>query len=148
MKIELGAKLLASFVLGVFFLFGGQAIAQDKSADAKQYEILIYSVKGPDLYKSHCAACHGADGKGGGPAASRLKGKPTNLTVLANNNGGKFPAERVRKIIAGDEPSLLIHGSREMPIWGPIFHQIEEDQDFGNVRLKNLTAYLDSIQQK
>jgi hypothetical protein len=35
-----------------------------------------------------------------------------------------------------------------MPVWGPIFHQIEEDQDFGNVRLRNLIKYLETIQQK
>jgi hypothetical protein len=35
-----------------------------------------------------------------------------------------------------------------MPIWGPIFHQIENDRDYGNIRLKNLTDYLRSIQQK
>ena len=40
------------------------------------------------------------------------------------------------------------HGSRDMPVWGPIFHQIENDQDFGNVRLQNLIKYLESIQEK
>jgi hypothetical protein len=35
-----------------------------------------------------------------------------------------------------------------MPVWGPIFHQIEEDQDFGNVRIANLVRYLSVIQQK
>jgi mono/diheme cytochrome c family protein len=33
-----------------------------------------------------------------------------------------------------------------MPIWGPIFHQIEADMDWGNVRLENLVKYLESIQ--
>ena len=45
----------------------------------------------------------------------------------------------------GDEV-LAAHGSREMPIWGPIFHQIEADVDRGNVRLENLVKYLESIQ--
>ena len=42
----------------------------------------------------------------------------------------------------------LPHDSREIPVWGPIFHQIGEDQDFGNVRLQNLIKYLETIQQK
>jgi hypothetical protein len=33
-----------------------------------------------------------------------------------------------------------------MPVWGPIFHQIEEDVDRGYVRLENLVKYLQSIQ--
>jgi len=33
-----------------------------------------------------------------------------------------------------------------MPIWGPIFHQIEEDVDRGHVRIENLVKYLESIQ--
>ena len=35
-----------------------------------------------------------------------------------------------------------------MPIWGPIFHQIESDQDWGNVRVENLVKYLQTVQQK
>jgi hypothetical protein len=33
-------------------------------------------------------------------------------------------------------------------VWGPAFHQIENDQDLGYVRLQNVTEYLISIQQK
>jgi hypothetical protein len=44
------------------------------------------------------------------------------------------------------EEVLASHGSREMPIWGPIFHQVESDVDRGNVRLENLVKYLESIQ--
>jgi hypothetical protein len=35
-----------------------------------------------------------------------------------------------------------------MPIGGPSFHQIEADQDFGGVRLQNLIAHVQTIQQK
>jgi hypothetical protein len=34
-----------------------------------------------------------------------------------------------------------------MPVWGPIFHQVEEDRDYGAVRLHNLTEYIRSIQK-
>jgi hypothetical protein len=33
-----------------------------------------------------------------------------------------------------------------MPIWGPIFSQVERDQDWGRVRIANLGKYLESIQ--
>jgi hypothetical protein len=38
--------------------------------------------------------------------------------------GVKFPAARIRSILAGDEDHAA-HGSKAMPIWGPVFHQIE-----------------------
>jgi mono/diheme cytochrome c family protein len=126
----------------------GSASGQSKPDKGKQNEQLLYSVKGPDLFRAHCATCHGADGTGNGPTASALKTKPADLTVLAKNNGGKFPAARVQKYILGEDTSTTSHGSREMPIWGPIFHQIEEDQDLGNVRVQNLIKYLETIQQK
>lgn len=106
---------------------------------------LIRSVKGPDLFRAYCASCHGTDAKGNGPAAAALKPKVPDLTLLAKHNSGKFPEDRVRKTIMGDD-ALAAHGSREMPIWGPVFHQIEEDVDWGHVRLANLAQYLKSIQ--
>lgn len=121
--------------------------AQVPPKEQEQLERLIYSVKGADLFRAHCAACHGEDAKGHGPLAPALKTRPPDLTVLAKNNNGDFPSAHVRKVIVGDDV-LISHGSREMPIWGPIFHQIESDQDFGNVRVENLVKYLQSIQQK
>jgi hypothetical protein len=120
---------------------------QQRPQTQEHLQRLIYSVKGSDLFGAHCAACHGGDAKGNGPLASALKVKVPDLTVLAKNNGGVFPAVGVRRMIAGDKISTP-HGSREMPTWGPLFHQIEWDQDLGNVRLDNLVKYLESIQQK
>jgi mono/diheme cytochrome c family protein len=148
MRIQSNSRIALTLAIGLFLLFCGSAVAQTKPAGQKQYEQLIYSVRGPDLFRAHCAACHGPDGKGGGPVAVSLKAKPADLTILAKNNGGRFPTERVQKFISGDDSSLLSHGSREMPVWGPIFHQIEEDQDYGGVRLQNLIKYLETIQQR
>jgi hypothetical protein len=50
-------------------------------------------------------------------------------------------------MIAGDEV-VAAHGSRAMPVWGPIFHQIERDRDYGNIRLQNITKYVESIQRQ
>jgi mono/diheme cytochrome c family protein len=118
---------------------------QTQPPEEEQFTPLISSVKGPDLFRAYCASCHGLDAKGTGPAARALKAEVPDLTVLTRNNGGQFPTLRVRQMIMGDQV-VAAHGSREMPIWGPIFHQIEEDRDFGNVRLANLVKYLESIQ--
>jgi hypothetical protein len=106
----------------------------------EQLQRLIYSVKGSDLFRAHCDPCHGADAEGRGPLASVLKARVPDLTVLAKNNNGEFPAVLVRKIIIGEDASVS-HGSREMPIWGPIFHHIESDQPSRSVR--NMTKKRD-----
>jgi len=119
--------------------------APQSSQTQEQLPPLIRSTKGPDLFRAYCASCHGVDAKGDGPAAPALKAKVPDLTALLKNNKGQFPEARVRKVIMGDE-AMAAHGSRAMPIWGPIFHQIEEDVDRGHVRLENLVKYLESIQ--
>lgn len=136
----------AAAICAAAFNIGAPARAQSNSAtNDQELPPLIRSVKGPDLFRAYCASCHGIDAKGNGPAAASLKTKPADLTVLTEKNRGTFPEARVRKIIMGDDV-IASHGSREMPIWGPIFHQIEEDIDRGNVRLQNLVQYLESIQ--
>lgn len=112
-------------------------------AGKQQPAPLIQSVEGPDLFRAYCASCHGTRGKGDGPVASVLRVAPPDLTRLANK--GQFPTERVRQTILGDAV-VAAHGTREMPIWGPVFHQIEADVDRGNVRTENLLKYLRSIQ--
>ena len=141
------AVVLAFAFSIAYAMLGGAGIAAQSKSAANDQELppLIRSVKGVDLYRAYCASCHGLDAKGNGPAAAALKTRPADLTVLAKKNGGVFPAPRVRKVIMGDDV-IASHGSREMPIWGPIFHQIEEDVDRGNVRLENLVKYLESVQ--
>ena len=106
-------------------------------------------VDGPGIFKSYCAACHGTDAHGNGPVAKALKRDVPDLTALAQRNNGAFPAIHVRNTLMFGADSLLpSHGSKGMPIWGPIFHEIEFDQDLGNVRMENLIKYLETIQRK
>lgn len=135
-------------------LVGGLVAAANMQADDKSRQSpntprqpLIRSLKGPDLFHAYCASCHGADAKGNGPVTPALNTRVPDLTTIAQRNGGSFPVERIRKIIAGDE-TIIAHGSREMPVWGPIFHRVEEDRDYGDVRLHNLLEYLQSLQKK
>lgn len=107
---------------------------------------LILPVSGAELYREFCATCHGRDARGNGPAAPALQKVPPDLTRISERNGGAFPAERVKDYISG-ESSLLSHGSREMPIWGPIFRQADRDYELGLIRLHNVTVYLESLQR-
>jgi len=116
---------------------------QDRTISAERS-----TVEGAKIFQYHCAACHGADGRGHGPASAALKHPVPDLTLISQRSGGKFPYQRVKEIIEGKEPGLLPHGDREMPIWRPIFHEVESDQDWGEVRLDAITKHMESIQQK
>jgi hypothetical protein len=59
-----------------------------------------------------------------------------------------FPIAKVRRIIGGEEPLAAGHGTRDMPVWGPIFSQVAWDQDLGRVRVDNLARYLETLQAK
>ena len=76
-------------------------------------------------YVNYCAACHGVDGTGDGPMASALKAKPTNLTLLAKNNGGNFPYLKLVKTIDGsmETGSMRPHSTHDMPVWGDVFRR-------------------------
>jgi mono/diheme cytochrome c family protein len=141
----LGCFVVAALAVMVFGTGRESHATPANQESEKQFPPLIRSVEGPDLFRAYCASCHGKDAKGNGPAAPSLKATVPDLTMIPRNEKGDFPAERVRRIIQG-EGMLASHGSREMPIWGPIFHQVESDVDWGNVRLENLVKYLESIQ--
>jgi mono/diheme cytochrome c family protein len=144
-------KLLANAIAFGFLFLGAAAPAQDgKQAPAAQAEKrpLIDSIRGDNLYRAYCASCHGEVGKGNGAMAAWLKVTPADLTRIAARNGGKFPLERVDRIIAGEEPLPSGHGARGMPVWGPVFSQVTRDQDLGRVRIDNLARYLRDIQNK
>jgi mono/diheme cytochrome c family protein len=145
------ARILArsQFLLGVLILFAVTvAPAAFQALPTKKAQPPAPMVKGADLFNNYCAACHGPEAKGNGPLANLLKSKPADLTIIARKNGGQFPAAAVRKMIAGDDPSVPLHGTRTMPIWGPIFRDVQADQVPAGVRLDNLVKYLETLQQK
>lgn len=122
----------------------GSAVAIAQSSPRK----LIASMEGKDLYLAYCASCHGKDGKGGGPVAASLKGPLADLTTIAKRRRGKFPREEMEKMILAEKPgSRTGHGSEEMPVWGPVFRKVENDQDLGLVRVRRVVEYLMSIQR-
>jgi mono/diheme cytochrome c family protein len=104
---------------------------------------------GHNIYMDRCGACHGENGKGNGPAVGSLKNVPADLTLLAKRNGGVFPEEWLRKVVGGEEEvDITAHGSREIPIWGQLFHaKNAADQYFANTRFGDLVTYLESIQE-
>jgi mono/diheme cytochrome c family protein len=129
--------------LSIAMMIFGLAWAAQRAGPPK--ERLIASIQGPALYRAYCAACHGPEAKGNGPVASTLKIAPADLTRISARNGGTFPLMRIERIISGEEER---RGHGAMPAWGPVFSEVDRDQDLGRVRIDNLARYLRDIQAK
>jgi mono/diheme cytochrome c family protein len=102
-------------------------------------------MSGPDIFKWYCAACHGKNAKGNGPAASELKVPPPDLTTLAKHNNGKFPADYVTRVLVKGVKSA--HGTSEMPVWGPLFAELNAKGGV-TVDINDVVHYLESLQEK
>jgi mono/diheme cytochrome c family protein len=137
------AAITGGFVLCVLLPIG-VLFSEQKSESPQGKE----RIQGASLFQAHCAVCHGRDAKGGGPMAQSLKVSPPDLTRIAVRNGAHFPLARVQKIIAGEVPIPAGHGTREMPVWGPVFSQIVWDQDLGQIRVYNLAKFIEQMQVK
>ena len=103
---------------------------------------------GKQMYTNYCTPCHGQDGKGQGPVASALKSQPSDLTILARTNNGKFPGSHVTAVLEFGS-KIPAHGSAAMPVWGPILGKMDvtNPQD-KQLRISNLSFYLRTIQVK
>jgi len=69
--------------------------------------------RGKVVYKEYCSQCHGADGKGDGPAASGLSPKPA---VHTNMPFAKLPIDYLYNVIYHGGRS--VGKSPNMPYWG------------------------------
>jgi len=137
-------------VLFAFLIFSFFAGAQEQSpATVKHVPLKSTSpASGKEMFTNYCASCHGTDGKGNGPAAPALKTTPANLTILSQQNGGKYPALKVSSILRGDA-DLPAHGSKEMPVWGPLFRSVSGGHESQiQQRITNFTKYIESLQAK
>ena len=100
--------------------------------------------EGIDLYRNHCAACHGVDGEGDGPAAPAMRTPVPNLRVLSRRNGDVFPTDAVTAYIDGRDLKAA-HGDRQMPIWGDVFRG--PDPTKARERIDSLVAFLKTMQE-
>jgi mono/diheme cytochrome c family protein len=141
---------MVMLVLAVIWFAALGATASLQTTGSALPPLVIKSLDGRDLFEFYCAACHGRSGVGDGPVARALKSPPANLTLLSRQNGGVFPADRVRATIAGAGPGAptAAHGSTEMPVWGPIFRALDPNDAYAAVRIGNLVTFLQSLQAK
>lgn len=138
-----------------FKLIGAIAVCFVTTANAQQASDVSVDL-GKWEFESHCAICHGRDGKGEGiePHWNLLNKAPADLTRLSQNNGGVFPFAKVCQTIDGRE-EVAAHGTREMPVWGQEY-MIEsahispnyDHEAFARAKILALTEYVYRLQAK
>lgn len=105
--LAVGAFLIASSVTPT------QTVAQDAAS----------------LYKKSCVACHGATGKGDGPAATAMNPRPPDMTDAKRMAG--FTDAKLAEVIG--------KGSKGMPGFGSMLKPAD---------VKALVAYIQSLSEK
>jgi mono/diheme cytochrome c family protein len=103
--------------------------------------------RGAATFQTYCAPCHGTSARGDGPMADSLRFAPADLTAIARKSGGRFPADKVAKIIDGRE-NVKGHGGTDMPIWGDAFKNTREGVDERRVKaiIGDLVQHLATLQ--
>jgi len=132
---------------GLISLAGILAVTAGGIGMAQTFEPL--DLTGEELFLRYCAACHGTDARGTGPMAPILNRLVPDLTRLAVQAGGEFPAGIIRSTIDG-RSMVISHGTRQMPVWGYEFW-VEEGADRVAERtaremINRIVMYLASIQ--
>ena len=139
---------LAAILVVISALAVGQTPAENKTAVKHVPITNAPSNSGKEMFNSYCAVCHGKDGKGDGPAATAMKVPPTDLSTLAQKNGGKYNGAHVASVIRG-QAQTPSHGSQDMPIWGPLFSSISQGHEaVVQQRITNLVTYIETLQAK
>jgi mono/diheme cytochrome c family protein len=113
---------------------------------------------GRNEFLQSCASCHGVSGKGDGPVAKSLSPRPSDLTKLSEANNGVFPVSRVHEVIDG-RIERLVHGTRDMPVWGERYMREMISPEFPNFaskewaeamvrrRISALVEYISTLQR-
>src|SRR5579862_5147572 len=96
------------WIIAILAVFALALTAQNQPQDAQTKTVIKHvpikqtsPASGQEMFTAYCAACHGKDAKGTGPAADALKVPATDLTTLAAKNGGKYPSMKVSSVIRG-----------------------------------------------
>ena len=128
------ARQCACLAVCLTALLGFPAIAEEEMSGAEEYH-------------RSCGSCHGASGKGDGPQVASLSIEPTDLTMIARNNGGVFPERRVLETIDG-RWFVFTHGDRDMPVWGERYSsEMGGDEYAVRARVLRLVDHIRSIQE-
>jgi mono/diheme cytochrome c family protein len=141
----------AIVVAGVMLLYAGTTFGEVVINEVPLKWKDAARVDGDVLYSNLCSACHGAVGKGDGPAVSALEKGVPDLTVLSANNDGGFPHKKVESVICG-KSRVIAHGTIDMPVWGQQFARLRAgwtgfpQRAYVRERVHTLATYIETLQ--
>jgi mono/diheme cytochrome c family protein len=102
---------------------------------------------GKEMYVSYCAACHGKDGKGTGPAAPALKRRVPDLSSLSAQNQGRYPKYLVLTTLSKHGESHWPGTASEMPDWYREFVSLNRTCPLlADVRAHSISEYVETLQ--
>ena len=139
------------FAMSAMLVAAGLCLAQQPASKPEVKKTPIQrtsAASGKEMFTQYCAPCHGAKGKGNGPAAPAMKAPTTDLTQLAKTHDGKYPADLVAATLKFGKGATS-HGSADMPVWGPLFQSLDKYHDSSvQQRISNLVQYIETLQAK
>jgi mono/diheme cytochrome c family protein len=145
-------KLMKAIVVaGVMILCAGTALGETVIREVPLKWKDVATLDGEEVFANLCAVCHGAGGKGDGPAVSALEIAVPDLTVLAARNDGVFPGKQVENVIYG-RIRIGAHGKSPMPYWGEHFMYLRTGvsgiprRQYMWERIHTLSAHIESLQ--
>ncbi|HET6144184.1 MAG TPA: cytochrome c [Candidatus Acidoferrales bacterium] len=136
-------------MLMIFALLGtiAEVYAAQKEQDKNVPVPRSNSLSGVELFRQHCAVCHGNDLKGVRPVPPPYR-VPPDLTTLARRHGGVFPVAYVTAVLRNGV-TMPAHGPAQMPAWGTDFREMEGmDPTQVKIRISALTNFIKSRQTR
>ena len=144
-------KQITMLSIVVLISFTGTVVGEVVIKEVPLRWEMVAKLDGDEVFSNLCAACHGAGGKGNGPAVSALEIAVPDLTALASNNDGVYPRKQVENAIFGrfrDESN----GKSQMPFWGEHFLYLGTGvsgiprKAYAWERTHTLATYIESLQ--
>jgi len=142
-------KYAISFLFFIFLAgYAASAVHWDNPVNKTSpfFPFITTSTSGQEMYDVYCSSCHGKDGRAKTQAARLCTVPPADLSVLALNNHGIYPATRVAEVLrngTGKTPT----GQGYMPVWQPLLQSMNsETLEVTEVRIRNLTDYVKTLQ--
>jgi len=135
----------------ILVLFTCTAVAEPEIIREQVTWQQVAELDGEALYSNLCAACHGAGGKGNGPAARASQQGVPDLTRIAADNDGEFPHRHVQVAIGGKNREVS-YDTIDCPDWENQFMYVEPGMNalrrraLARDRLHVLTNYIETIQ--
>jgi mono/diheme cytochrome c family protein len=137
---------ISGLSLGVLLIGQGTGMTQTKQGTLKRVSAPYSDPgSGKQMFQDYCAVCHGTDGKGSGPAVQLLKAPPPDLTTMVKRHTTKSAGQHVRSILRFGGSNA--DGPLTMPAWGQVFRQNHLNDKLADLRINNLSDYVESIQQ-